>query len=197
MRKMRKARKQKITQKKQRQKRQKFNLVDLVARYAIALALSINSLFIFYYIFRPLTFYPVLFVLKLFYSAALSGLRFLIVNGYEISLVDACVAGSAYYMLTILNLTTRGITFSKRIKIFLFDAASLLALNILRIVILAILFVESSALFDVMHFVFWHVVSISFVIFIWLFTIKIYKIKTIPIWSDIVHLKSFMKKGKR
>ena len=179
---------------KKKQKKQNFNLVDLAARYGLALALSINSLFIFYYIFGPLTFYPVLFILKLFYSAGLSGLELLIVNSYEISLVDACIAGSAYYMLAILNLTTRGIAFFKRIKIFFLDAALLLALNILRIVILAILLVESSALFDVMHFIFWHVVSVAFVVFIWLFTIKIYKIKEIPVWSDILYLKSLMKK---
>jgi len=180
-----------------KQKKQKFNLVDLAARYSLAFALSINSLFIFYYIFRPLTFYPVLFILKLFYSAGLSGLELLIVNSYEISLVDACVAGSAYYMLAILNLTTRGIRFFKRIKIFFLDAALLLALNILRIVILAIVLVESSALFDVMHFIFWHVVSVVFVVFIWLFTIKIYKIKEIPVWSDILYLKSFMKRQRK
>jgi len=176
--------------------------ITLILRYTFVLLISINSMAILSNILTPLTFYPALFIIKLFYNATgnLADALIVISNNaiwHSISIAEACVATSAYFLLLALNLTTRGILWKKRIKIFLFGAFSFLAVNLLRIFILAIMVVSSSELFDSAHFIFWHILSTVIVIVIWLFSIKIYNIKEIPLISDLKILREYSKKEIR
>ena len=66
---------------------------------------------------------------------------------------------------------------------------SILALNIARILILMLIYNNfGEAAFNTVHLLFWHILSTLFVILIWLALIKIYKIKAIPIYSDLKYL---------
>src|SRR3989344_7635602 len=91
-------------------------LAYLALRYFILLVLSSFNLIVFYFVFTPLTVYPVYWILSLFNeSVRLIGKNFIYLNGIKIELIGACVAGAAYYLLLIFNLTTP-MKFVKRIK---------------------------------------------------------------------------------
>ena len=170
-------------------------IYDMIARYALALVLSINSLLIFYYVFRPLTFFPVVFILKLIYPVKASGIDSMIIGGKGISFVNSCIAGSAYYLFSVLNLSTPGISWIKRMKIFMINSSALLMINISRIILLAIILVNISEIFDTTHFIFWTFLSTIFVAGIWILTMRFYRIKSVPIISDVIYLKKLIKKS--
>lgn len=167
----------------------------LILRYSLVLLSAIGSFSIFYIIFTPLTFYPVLFILKFFYGAVGDFESLLVyANGFSIQIIGACVAGAAYFLLFALNLMTKGIKFRDRIKIMLFSFFSLLAVNIIRIIILSALLINSSGLFDTAHFIFWNFLSTIFVVLIWLLIVRIYRIKEIPLVSDAAYLAKWVRK---
>ena len=78
----------------------------------------------------------------------------------------------------------------------LFSFSLLLFLNILRIFILGVMYSLQSPLFDITHKLLWYLISIIFVVGIWFFIVKIFKVKGIPFYSDIKSLynKSSLKK---
>lgn len=159
-------------------------------RYFILLVLGILypllSLIILY-----LTIYPSYFLLNSIYEASVSG-YILTISGVEVGIVNACVAGSAYYLLLILNLATE-MNARKRIYSLIFSLTSLLAVNILRIFVFSILLIENYAYFDFLHKVFWYFMSILLVAFIWFLTAMIFKIRKIPVYSDLRFLfKSYV-----
>ncbi|MFA6023266.1 MAG: pacearchaeosortase [Candidatus Pacearchaeota archaeon] len=158
-------------------------LFNLFLRYIFILLLGLGELFIIYFIFTPLTVYPVYLILNLFFKTALNGIV-LTVNNYGISIVEACVAGSAYYLLFILNFAVP-MQAKKRILSLAYSVFALLILNILRIVILSVMLVNSSVLFDFTHKFFWYFLSTAFVVIIWFSEVKLFKIKEIPAYSDI------------
>ncbi len=170
----------------------------LGARLAIALLLPIKSFAIFYAIFTPLTVLLSLYAINLFYSAELMpGTSIILVKNIMIEIVRSCVAGSAYYLLAILNLLTKGISLIDRIKIFILNALALLLLNITRITILTIVLIEyGKDYFNAIHTIFWVILSTLFVFLIWIITIKAFKIKTIPIYSDIQDVLAIIKNSK-
>src|SRR3989344_6913817 len=106
-------------------------IANLLIRYIITAVLGI-FLPIFYITFTPLTIYPVYWILNLFYPVVLIG-NTLIIQTTKITLIPACIAGSAYYLLLILNLLTP-MKLIIRIKALFFSFLALLLLNILRIV---------------------------------------------------------------
>jgi exosortase/archaeosortase family protein len=114
-------------------------------------------------------------------------------NGTAIGLIDACIAGSAFYLLLILNLSTPKIKIKQRIFILLFDYFIFLVLNILRIFLLSILLINSSQIFYIVHLVFWYVISVILVLLIWIITVKLFKIKEAPFFSDIKELILYLK----
>jgi len=179
--------------KKKKKQKNKTKITNIITRYAFLLLLSAKNLFVFYFIFTPLTIYPVAFFLGLFYSVKIYGI-FLFVNTHAIEIIESCIAGSAYFLLFLLNLATPNINFLRRIKIFIFDFALLLILNIARIFILTIMFIKGSVAFDITHFVFWHLLSVIFVFCIWLLTIKVFRVREIPFWSDILYFKRLIRK---
>ena len=155
----------------------------LILRYLILIILPLGNLFIFYYIFTPLTIYPVLKVFNYLYEAVLLEGNIIFFKGYYAEIISACVAGSAYYLLLILNLTTP-INLKTRIKSIIFLMLSFYILNILRIIIFGVLLFKGYEYFDLTHKLTWYFGSTLLVILIWFVNIYLFKIKEIPVVSD-------------
>lgn len=159
-------------------------ILFIFARYIIILLLALPNLFIFYFIFTPLTVYPVNAILSLFYPSYVSGSS-IFVDSVQISLVEACIAGSAFYLLVLLNLATP-MKAKKRIYSLAFSLSLFLVINIVRIVIFSMLYLSEFRYFDVTHLAFWYVISGALVFLVWLSTIKLFRINQIPFYSDIL-----------
>ena len=162
---------------------------DIIFRYTILILVAVPNLWLFYTIFTPLTTYPVYWLLGLFYDTSLFNSNIILVNQFiSIELIAACIAGSAYYFLLILNLSTPNLKARKRIKILLLAFASFLFVNIIRIFILSLIAISNSSFFDITHKIFWYSLSTIFVVAIWFVEVKIFKLKDIPFYSDIKFL---------
>jgi len=167
-------------------KNQTKEIADLVIRYGLLVLVAVPNLWIFYYLFAPLTKYLTYFFLSLFFeSASLVGDVITISGCFPIEIIGACVGGSAYYLLLILNLSTRGIDIIKRIKLIAVAFSSFFLLNLLRIFILSFLFISESPFFDITHSLFWYALSTIFVVGIWFAEVRLFKIKDIPFYSDL------------
>jgi exosortase/archaeosortase family protein len=182
--------------KKKRERTNNFSdFSNILLRYFILIIIALPGLLIFYFIFTPLTVYPVYFLLNLFFDVVLLSKINILINSISIELISACIAGSAYYLLLVLNLSTPKIKLKTRIRAILFSFAAFLILNILRIFILSILAVTGFSYFNATHTIFWYGFSTIIVVGIWFAEVKIYKIKKIPFYSDMKFLykKSLMK----
>lgn len=168
------------------EKKGKNFIYSVFIRYIILIITALPSFWIFYFIFTPLTVYPVYLIIKLFFGATLLG-KVIFVGNYPspIEIVNACIAGSAYYLLLIFNLSIPNIKLSKRLNMIGFAFVSFLIVNIIRIVVLAIIFVLKPDLFDISHKLSWYVGSIILVVGIWFIEVKKFNIKEIPFYSDI------------
>ena len=174
-------------------KRDAQKIIDVIIRYSILLVIGILGTPFFYSIFTFLTIEPVYLLLNIFFNPSLIS-NIITINNLPIEIIGACVAGSAYYLLLILNLSMPKIKLGKRIMLLLFSFSLLLILNILRIFLLSVLYVSQFSLFDIAHKLFWYVGSIVFVVGIWFLSVWIFKIKEIPFYSDI---KSLFNKKKK
>lgn len=172
--------------------------LDILIRYTILVLVAIPNLWIFYFIFTPLTVYPVYFLLNLFFKASLSGNVINIINIISIEMIAACIAGSAYYLLLILNLSTPKLNLKKRLNIIAFTFFFFLIINILRVFLLSLMAISGSPWFDITHKIFWYTGSIIFVIGIWFAGVKLFRIREIPFYSDIrfLYKKSGLKLKK-
>ena len=172
-------------------------IIDILIRYAILILSALPNLYLFYLVFTPLTIYPVYFLLSLFFEPSLMG-NIILVNQIPIEIISACISGSAYYLLFMLNLSTPNIKIKKRIKMIFIAFASLLILNILRIFLLSLMLIKDSVWFGITHMFFWYVLSIVFVLGIWFLEVKFFRIKQVPFYSDIkfVYKNSSLKKSK-
>lgn len=176
-------------------KRESRNFVySMFLRYFILLISSLGNLWIFYTVFTPLTVYIVYFLMSIVFDVSLFG-NILIINGFTspIEIVDACVAGAAYFLLLIFNLSVPNINFSKRIKMILFAFSSFLIVNVLRIFILSIIFVLKPNIFDISHKLSWYIGSVILVVAIWFIEVKKFNVKDIPFYSDIKSVFKYTK----
>ncbi|MFZ1970896.1 MAG: pacearchaeosortase [Candidatus Nanoarchaeia archaeon] len=172
----------------------KFNLYDFIIRYSFLVLVAIPNLWIFYTIFTPLTIYPVYLITKIFFNVSLSS-NVILINGHiPIDMINACIAGSAYYLLLVLNISIPKIETKERVKMILFSFLLFLIVNIIRIVILILIYMSSNSSFNLIHQLFWYGLSTLFVLLIWFLEIKIFKVKDIPVYSDIKSLIKFIKK---
>jgi len=165
---------------------EKLKIFFIFSRYLILLALMF-SLPLIYKTFTPLTLYPSAFLLDLFYDIAVYNLMIIINAKTFIQLIPACIAGSAYLLLLILNLSLP-MKIDKRIYSIIVSFLALLILNILRIFILSVLYHNDFIFFDFTHRAFWYIGSTLFVIAIWFFIVKIFSIKEIPVYDDFRYL---------
>ena len=157
----------------------------LGARYIILILLGLFNLKLFYLIFTPLTIYPVFWLLSIFYgNANLFPANLIFFGGSYAQIIPACVAGAAYYLLLILNLTTP-MSITKRVKSISFIFLIFLVLNIARILIFAGLLVAGYQYFDLTHKLTWYFGSTIMVVLIWFVNVWLFKINNIPIYTDI------------
>lgn len=148
---------------------------------------------LFYIIFTPITVYSTYFLLKL-YNPSLIG-DTITIGSSQFDIVSACVAGFVYLLLLMLVLLTKNIKLLTRIKMILLGFLLLLVFNILRIDFLIFLTLNYGVeAFESVHMLFWNLFSGAFVAVIWIVLVSIFKIKDIPIYSD---LKYLYKKSKK
>jgi len=172
----------------------------ILLRYFILLMLIILLLFplsnpIIYTILTPLTIYPVIFLLKFFVNVTYVAPLMTLGEKTLIQIVPACIAGAAYILILILNLSVR-LKAKTRINSLLLSLFILLVFNILRIFSFALLYHNLVPYTDLIHKIFWYIISTFFIIGIWFFIVKIFKIKEIPFYSDISYIIKEIK-GKR
>ncbi|PJE81554.1 hypothetical protein COU58_01895 [Candidatus Pacearchaeota archaeon CG10_big_fil_rev_8_21_14_0_10_32_42] len=169
--------------------------VEILIRYFLLLVLSIFAVPVFYFLFSPLTKYPVFYFMDIFYEAVLV-LDSIFIENYTLEIFGACIGGSAYVLFLILNLATPGIENFKRVKMLFLAFFLFLVINIVRIIFLGILFVNGSPYFDISHKILWYAGSTILVVGLWFFEVSHFKIKEIPFYSDLKFLyqKSNLKK---
>ncbi len=165
-------------------------IFNLFLRYTTILLLSISNLYIFYKILIPLTLHTTNIIIKIFTPTTIlkNTIHF---NQTTIQIIQPCVAGSAFYLLLILLLSTANIKPLVRTKAIATALIAFFILNISRILLLSTITKLPS--FETIHFIFWHIVSTIFVVATYLSTIKFYKIKSIPIYTDLKYLNSLTK----
>ncbi len=157
---------------------------SILIRYSLAL-LAILGFGAFSFVLLPLTLYTSFFLLKIFTEVSLAG-NTITVSSVPFTFIPACAATIAYLLLLTLILFTRGISLQKGMKMFFLGAIMIFCLNILRITLLILIYINyGKNYFDAIHIVFWHFVSSIFVAGVWIFLIEYYKIQNIPIVSDI------------
>lgn len=169
-------------------KNEKKRVYEIAVRYLVIFLSALGNLRIFYFIFSPLTIFPVDFILRFFYDI-ITIHNFIFINGIIIDISDACVAGSAYFLLFMLNLLTSEIKLMRRIKLFLFTSALLLMLNIIRIIAFAFVLVNNIPFFEQLHIFFWHFISAVYVFIVWIIAVKMFNIKSIPFYSDFLYIR--------
>jgi len=170
--------------------------IALLIRYVLLLLLGLGNLYLIYLIFTPLTVYPVYFILSLFYQVSLHQATLSIFTGETLKLIEiagACVAGSAFYLLYILNLTTP-MKAKTRLYSLIYSSLALLLINILRIILLSFLSIKDYASFEIIHKLFWYFLSTILVVLIWFSQVYFFNIKAYPILTDFKELKKQIKK---
>ena len=173
-------------------KTQKSKLLNLFIRYALIIIAGLGNLYIFYALFTPLTTRTFATILNIFSPATLLN-NTIVFQGTSIHIIPACVAGAAFYLLFILTLATP-VKAKKIAQILLFSFTTFFILNIFRLTILA--FTLQSIYFNTLHLIFWYLLSTFFVVGIWLLNIKLFKIKKVPVYSDLRFVLKLIKKAK-
>ncbi|MDO8564002.1 MAG: pacearchaeosortase [Nanoarchaeota archaeon] len=164
--------------------------LSLCLRYVVLLIIALN-LDLIYNIFTPLTLNLSNTLLGLFYETLIDN-NSIFIDTFEIKLIPACIAGSAYLLLLILNLSTE-IDFKKRVKSLLFILSSFLLINVLRITFLTYLFKESLAYSNLAHEISWYLGSTVILVIIWFVNVTLFNIKNIPVFTDVKYLFSQVK----
>ncbi len=170
-------------------------------RMGAALALMITPLVglnIFNFLLKDITLYITYASMKAFGYGIITQGDLIKIGDYTLKFVTACTATSAYYLLSILILLTKDISLKKGIKAFLVGALLILLMNLARIDILLIVLIEKGInMFESLHILFWEVISSLYVVGVWIFLTKKFRIKTIPVLSDMKELYRKAKKKKR
>jgi exosortase/archaeosortase family protein len=168
-------------------------ITGLFLRYLTVIILGTGNLYLIYKILTPLTIHTTNILLNIFTQTTLRE-NVIYFSQATIQIVPACVAGSAFYLLIALLFTTADIKPKTRAYAILTAISIFFILNITRILILIPLITFPN--FETIHWIFWHIVSTVFVVATYIATTKLYKIKSIPVYSDFKYLISLTKKPK-
>jgi len=166
---------------------------SLFFRIFLALLLGIFKN-IFYVIFTPLTLHWSYLFFKLSVPEAV------LVGGKLATMMDtfifvpACTAASAYLLLALLILLTKGIPAMKRIEMFIYGSAAILAFNLIRIEVLLLFFFRMDYAYPVVHLFFWKFLSTIFVFAVWIALVRLFNVKSIPVYSDLKYIIGKMKR---
>ena len=164
-------------------------------RYIFLIIIAFPDISLFYFVFTPLTIYPAFGLLSLFFSGISMAGNSLVFGDYAVQIIPACIAGSAYYLLLILNMATP-MKIKTRIYSIMFLLFSFLFLNIIRLVIFSSFLFSGCGDFGMVHKAVWYFGSTIFVVLLWFFNVYLFKIKAIPAYTDIKHLLSIAKKKR-
>ena len=170
----------------------KYKSLEILIRYIILLALMF-SLPLIYKILTPLTILSTSNILDLFYNISVHNDIISINTTTLIKIIPACVAGSAYLLLLILNLSVP-LTIKKRIYSILLGFLIFFLINVLRIIILSALYHSNATIFNFTHTLSWYLGSTLLILAVWFLLVKLFSIKEIPIYSDIKYLIKNTKK---
>ncbi|MEM1535364.1 MAG: pacearchaeosortase [Candidatus Pacearchaeota archaeon] len=158
----------------------------LCSRYVIAIIVGF-FIWVFYSIFTPPTLFLLEKFLKIFFDFVMVYKEIIIYKETAIAIIPACIGGSAYYLLFLLNLLTPRLEIKKRLLILIFTFSAFFTFNFLRLALLIGLKFAGYNI-ELYHRIFWYVGSTVFVFLIWLFSIKIFKISEIPVVADFLWL---------
>ena len=126
--------------------------------------------------------------LKLLFNASLNN-NIITIMGKNIEYVPACAAVGAYIFLTLLILFTGNIPFKKCLKLFFIGSFLILVANIIRINVLAyILGTNNVDLFITLHLFTWKILSGIYVALVWIYLVKKYDIRRIPLKDDFLDI---------
>ena len=159
------------------------NIYSIFNRYILILILGLGDLALFYIIFTKPTVLLSNFLLSLVSPTTVIVGNSILFKETLIALVPACIAGSAYYLLAILALSIPNLKIIRRIKLFGFLFGCLFLFNSLRIFLLTL--INRIDLFNTVHLFTWYFITTAFVIIIWFVAVKLFKIKGIPVYSDV------------
>ena len=143
---------------------------------------------VFYGLFSWITVGLSYFVVGIFHSGVLEG-NTLLVSGEIIEFVPACIAASAYLLLGLLILLTRGISFLKGVLLFVVGSLLILVGNVVRIEILVSFLLSGVNYFETLHLLFWKILSSVYVVLVWVFLSWLFKVKEIPVYGDLKYLR--------
>jgi len=174
--------------------KQNKKVLNLITRYLSILILGLGNLYILQKILTPPTIHTTNWILGIFTETILTK-NTIRTNSLTLQIIPACVAISAFYLLIFLILSTADIKTKTRFYAACSAIAILFILNITRILILIPM--ASSPYFNTVHWLFWHLISTVFVVATWFTIIKLYKIESIPIYTDIKYLKGLIKYKKK
>ncbi|MBU0907409.1 MAG: pacearchaeosortase [Nanoarchaeota archaeon] len=164
--------------------------IGLAVRYFLLVVFGFALVYgrFFDVMFSPLTYWPAVGALNLFYDnvTTLPGNIVSYADVYA-RIIPACVAGAAYYLLLILNLTTP-MKIARRVWSILFLMVVFLVLNIVRIIVFAGIATGGGNFFDAAHMMMWYFGSTVMVVLIWFLAVALFKIKGIPVYSDMKEL---------
>ena len=178
-------------------KKESRKILGMLVRYFSIVLLGLGNLYVIYKLLTPLTIGVLSFILSIFTDVITNG-NFFLLDSLTIEIVPACVAGSAFYLLLILILSSADIKPGIRTKAIMTSFVMLFALNVTRILILIPL--SGTLYFETIHWVFWHLVSTVFVVAVWLGVVRMYGVKSVPIYSDLKYVRNLIypvKKSKR
>lgn len=163
---------------------------DLLLRLGIALVLFILPYDIFYHLLLN----PTLTLSSYFIQGAIHNSTSILIPGYRLELIPACIASVAYLLLGLLILTTKGIAWSKRVLMFLIGGIVIFAANTTRIILLAGLIQKDYLAYQTWHLFIWNIFSTAFVVLLWIVLSYTFKVYTVPVYSDF---KSLYKKYRK
>lgn len=133
------------------------------------------------------------FFFSIFVPSALIGNKIVtLMDSFEF--IPACVAASAYILLALLVLLTKDISLNERMQMIVYGWLAILAFNVLRIELLLLTFFSLETAYDTLHLFVWKFMSTAFVILLWLGLARLYKVKAIPVYSDVKALVGMIRK---
>lgn len=114
-----------------------------------------------------------------------------------VNIVKYCVTASAYYLLTLLCIIVMGVALWKRILMFLAGSALIFGMNIVRIIVLIRILLNNQGAFEPMHTFFSLLLSVGYVGLVWFLLSIVFRVKTVPFYSDVKFLMYEISQGKR
>ena len=170
---------------------------SIILRYLCIVIVTLHVLYaglnnIFYTVFTPLTLEPLSFILTKVYGSGIVEGSILYLKGTVAEVAPACIAGAAYFILTILVLSSPS---KKKTYLYglLFLYSSFLVLNLLRIFLFSVWLAEGISYFKEAHLVMWYLGSTLLVALLWISNVRIFKVDSTPFYTDLLTLQSIRK----